>query len=695
MLKQSSLWIACALLGGLACAGGHSQLREPATTPKAETSPASATAPGAAQALAIVEEQFTADTLVTTGSGATFTAPHGWTVTRASDVLTVREPDGDFSIQISEFTGGDVEGSVAQAWKRVRPDFERRVTELTRPPASDGWDEIVDLFYETSSNEQLVLQAFARRKDSTWYLMLLDGSQAALSRQGAGVMRILQSFKAVGVIEESFAGKTALLLDAERLRAFEAFAEKARTDLEIPGAAIALIQGGRVVFEKGFGVRSLDGKEPVTSDTLFMIGSITKPLTSLMVARLVDEGRFGWDTPVTQVLPFFALADPDVASKVTVAHTLCACTGLPRQDLEFLFEYARATPESRVEAMKSMKPTTGFGEIFQYSNAMLSAGGLLAAHAADPGEKLGAAYDRVMETRVFGPLGMKSTTFDFKKVTRARHAAPHARGLRNEFVPLGKQEVWVESVRPAAGAWSNVGDMARYVQLELAGGLLPDGSRVLSEASLRKRYEPQVKMGDRLSYGLGLIVEDDHGAKILHHSGNMLGFTSDMFFLPEHGVGAVILTNGGSANGFNQLLRRRLLELLFDGREQASTKLAYSARRVKEVGEAEAAQVQLPPDPAWFSALVGKYQNAALGEIELRMDGAIAVLDAGEWVTRVGRKQDPDGIWTLVFAGPYLAGVSMIPGEENGRATLKLPVGQHSYLFVSSPDRQQPTTSLR
>src|SRR5262249_8183774 len=155
----------------------------------------------------------------------------------------------------------------------------------------------------------------------------------------------------------------------------------------------------------------------------------TKSLTTLMMSKLVDEGKFTWDTPATQVLPSFALGDADVTKKVMMRHTVCACAGLPRQDLEFIFEYANATPKQRVESMKGMKPTTGFGETFQYSNTMVATGGYVAAHAAEKSKKLGPAYDGVMQSRVFGPIGMKSTTLDFEVAKAHEHATPHQQDL--------------------------------------------------------------------------------------------------------------------------------------------------------------------------------------------------------------------------------------------------------------------------
>ena len=148
-----------------------------------------------------------------------------------------------------------------------------------------------------------------------------------------------------------------------------------------------MIQDGKIVLEKGLGVRDASGSDPVTPATLFMIGSMTKPLTSLMMARLVDRGSFTWDTPVKKLSPSFALGDPAATDMATMAHTVCACTGLPRSDMEFIFESKGATPESRMELLKTMKPTTGFGETFQYSNLMVATGGYVAAKDGGKGER--------------------------------------------------------------------------------------------------------------------------------------------------------------------------------------------------------------------------------------------------------------------------------------------------------------------
>ena len=162
--------------------------------------------------------------------------------------------------------------------------------------------------------------------------------------------------------------------------------------------AIGIVQDGKVLFAGGFGVRELGKPEAVDADTLFMIASNNKALTTLLLAKEVDAGKFGWNTPVTEVLPSFRLGDADTTRKVQVKHLVCACTGLPRQDMETLFNSESTTPDSIMATLATMQPTSRFGELYQYSNSMAAAAGFMGGHVLYPDLELGAAYDKAMQT---------------------------------------------------------------------------------------------------------------------------------------------------------------------------------------------------------------------------------------------------------------------------------------------------------
>lgn len=661
----------------------------PKTTPPGPPSTAiSAAAAGSASKEASTTKQLDADTPMKTGSGAAFEAPKGWFVTTRGSVIVLDDPERDLSLFLVEVKGeADAGKAIEASWRKVKPDFSRTIKQTTTPPAKDGWDSITQTIYEVGGTEQRTVMALAQRKGDTQYVALIDGANAGLDRRGAQLMTIISTFRAAGVEEESFKGKTARSLDAVNLGKLEAFVEEALAKTKVPGAAIAVVQGGKVVYEKGFGTRELGKNAPVSPNTLFMIGSTTKSLTTLMMAKLVDEGKFTWETPVTDVLPSFALGDADVTKKVMMKHTVCGCAGLPRQDLEFFFEFAGATPEQRVSSMRAMKPTTGFGETFQYSNTMVATGGYVAAHAADPQKKLGPAYDAVMQSRVFGPLGMKSTTLDFGVAKSRDHAMPHDEDLKLEYGPIPLvDEEGVVSVRPAGAAWSSVHDMARYVMVELANGKNEKGERVFAEANLLKRREPQIKITDKMSYGLGLFVENDHGVKVVHHGGNNLGFTSDTFFLPDQGVGVVLLTNGGgSANVMRKTVRRRVLEILFDGNAEATKSLDFGLTRQREAASKELARISTQPEAEWSNKLVGTYVNSNLGKLVVRFDGKQGVVDAGEWKSTFGKQKSEDGTIKLVLLDRPWSGFAFLPGEKGGTKTLTLEMAQQTYVFEQVP----------
>ncbi len=642
------------------------------------------------------------EVLVELPSGATFEAPPAWYISSSEGRVHLEDPDRELSVRLLEIEADSGLAAIEQAWQQVQPGFDRVIRHTMKPPPREGWDEIIQNVYETATAEERSIIAAARRKGDTWYVALIDGSDAALDRRGAQLYAGMTSFKAPGVEEESFAGKAANRLDQARLAAFADFVEQARQAADVPGAAVAIVQDGEVVYAQGFGTTRQGEDEPVTADTRFLIGSTTKSLTTLMMAMLVDEGVLAWDRPVIDVYPDFALADPEITPLITMKHTVCACTGLPRQDMEFLFEYEGVTPQDMVAVMKTMAPTTGFGETFQYSNPLVSTGGYVAAHAAAPDRPLGEAYDAVMRARVYEPLGMDATTCDFADAASPTYATPHGFNVRLETAPLPVAiEKVLIPVRPAGGAWSTARDMARYLQMELSGGIAPSGKRIVSRENLLRRREPQVKITDEDSYGLGLFVGQTKDVPTIGHGGNTLGFTSDMVFFPEHDIGAVVLANAGAANGFRSAVRRRLVEILFDGRPEAEENLAYSlAQREKQFGKLRE-EIDFDPQQSWLQSLAGTYAEPSLGRLELRLPStssrtgertagggftsAPAVVDVGEWQSGVAQRTGPDGVKKLILLDPPFAGLELIPGEAHGQRTLELDLAQQRYVFEQAP----------
>jgi CubicO group peptidase (beta-lactamase class C family) len=534
---------------------------------------------------------------------------------------------------------------------------------------------VTQVVYDTPAAESRDVFAYARRKGEITYVAILEGTVAGLDRRGAQIGTALGSFRAPGVEEESFAGKKPHALDKARLEAFAKFVDDARAKTKVPGVGLAVVQGNEIVLERGLGGRAFGKEEAVTPSTLFMIGSITKPLTSLMMAKLVDEGRFTWDTPVTELSPTFALGDAAATKKLAMRHTVCACTGLPRQDMIFFFGFGKATPESRVGEMKKLSPTTAFGETFQYSNLMVTAGGFVAAHAADPKKGLGAAYDATMQSRVLDPIGMKSSTFDFAVAQKRDHARPHSMTTVLDVRALPESaEAWIPNIRPAGGLWSSAHDMARWVAVEIGEGRTIEGKQVVSAANLRERYKPMVRASDNQSYGLAVMVEKYAGVDVVWHNGGTLGFNTLSLWLPEQKVGLVVLTNMNGAGAFLNAVRRRFFETLFDAKDEAASTLEYALEKKKKVFDAEFGKLESPPEPAFMTKLAGTWENAQLGRITLKGD----VLETDEWKSKVARRKEADGGDKIVLVDPPWVGFDFIVAKDG---TLVLDLGQEKYVF--------------
>ncbi len=205
-------------------------------------------------------------------------------------------------------------------------------------------------------------------------------------------------------------------------------------------------------------------------------------------------------------------------------------------------------------------------------------------------------------------------------------------------------EKWLESIRPAGGAWSNVHDMAQYMITELHNGVTADGKRVISEDNLLKRREPQIKVTDKISYGLGLMMENNYGVLSVGHDGMTMGFSSLMFFLPGYDTGIVVLTNARGASVFIQAVKRKFMEMLFDGKCQAQEMLTVGIDQQKTMFKKSFDDIVWKPDSEWLRQFFGTYEHPVLGRIVIRRVADGAEFDARVWRGSLGQKREKSGL---------------------------------------------------
>ena len=628
-------------------------------------------------------EKVTENSSRATPAGATFTVPAGWTLTTSASMVVLDPPEPDSHVAIVDVKAKNADDAVAAAWTAYKSDFKRPLKIALPLAAREGWEEQRVFQYETSPNERAVVAAYASRAGEAWTVVILDGTEPTFEKRGAPLRLTLQSVRPKGYARESFAGKTANPLDEKRLATLKEFVANGMKLLDTPGVGLAFIDGGKTVWAGGLGVKELGKPDPVGPDTLFIAASNTKALTTLLLAELVDEGKMRWDQPVTELLPSFKLGDEATTRQVKVQHLICACTGMPRQDLEWLLEYRIETPASAMKLLGTMQPTSRFGEVFQYSNLMAAAAGFIGGTKAMPGKEWGIAYDEAMRKRVFEPLGMTTTTFDFAKALKGDVAQPHGDDINGNVVRARMDLNYsVVPVRPAGGVWTSPRELARYVEMELAKGMLPNGKRLVSQENLLARYKPNVIVAEDVTYGMALMVDTKYGVPVVHHGGDLAGYHSDMIWLPESGVGAVILTNSDSGVIIRGPLLRRLLEVLFDGKPEAEEMLKVAAAQRKAAIAKARERLVVPADPAAVAKLASRYVSSALGEVKVLKNGNETVFDVGEWRSVVASRINDDKTISFLTIDPTLDGFEFVVADQEGKRRLIMRDAQHEYVFV-------------
>jgi CubicO group peptidase (beta-lactamase class C family) len=619
----------------------------------------------------------------------TIPVPSTWSVVERDGFIDLVDPDDDIHVAVVVTTAEGAHAGIAAAWEVIDPAFDQTPVPMgdQTVPSAEGIDETVVITYDGGQTSGRVSQAFAQRVGDQVYVMIFDGTVEAATRRNAQIGVIATGLVPMGRETTDLSGVAPAAFTGELIDEFEAYAQALLDRLEVPGAALAVVQDGQVVYANGLGVKEQDGSDPVSADTLMMIGSTSKSFTTLLMATLVDEGVIDWDTPVVDVLPNFQFANPELTQEITLEHLVCACTGVPRRDIELMFNANDLTAEEVIATLATFEVFTDFGETFQYSNQMVATGGYAAASAAGGiyGD-LDDAYTVALQERVLGPLGMERTTLSF--ITAASDgdvAMPHGATLQGTYEPIPLEtEALLEPVKPAGTLWSSANEMGQYLIMQLQNGVTVDGERIVSGENLLRTREPQVEITASIDYGLGWLIEEYKGTTIVQHGGNTMGFTLDFALLPEFGIGMAILANGQGANLFTEAVRYRLLELVFGLPAEIQESIDFAIEQTAIAVEDLEGQIGERPAYDDVSEYLGRYTSAALGEIELRWsDEEGLTLDAGEFSGELRPIIDPDQPGTRIglIDGP-MAGLPFEFGtDSDGWTQLTVDLPPDRYVF--------------
>ncbi|MCT2061143.1 serine hydrolase domain-containing protein [Dietzia cinnamea] len=397
----------------------------------------------------------------------------------------------------------------------------------------------------------------------------------------------------------------------------------------VPGAAVAVVHNGEVALAEGFGVRSTETGESVDARTVFPLASISKPVSATVVAAESAGGRVGWDTPVREFLPWFALSDPRISDVVTVGDMFAHRSGLPEHAGDDLEDLGYERP-AILHGLRHL-PLEPFRASYAYTNFGLTAGAeAVAASARTPWAELG-------RERLFDPLGMSDSSFSYDELLdRDNRAIGHVRAPAAESGESSGEWIPADPARdpdaqaPAGGLSSSVTDMARWMSMVLDDGKGPGGAQVVPSEALRQALTPQSvsapprDAADRTgSYGYGFNIGTSSSGRVQwSHSGAFaLGAGTAMLMMPSLDLGIITLTNA-APTGVAETINARFADYAQYGDPSLEWRELYTEQfgpLLDPVGDlVSTRQPSAPAPPRPAEELLGFYRNDYFGEIEVR-----------------------------------------------------------------------------
>jgi CubicO group peptidase (beta-lactamase class C family) len=412
----------------------------------------------------------------------------------------------------------------------------------------------------------------------------------------------------------------------------DAYVARTLRTFQVPGAAVTIVRDGQVVLARGYGVRRAGDTTRVDAQTRFGIASNTKAFTATALALLVEDGKLEWDAPVVRYLPWFALSDPYVTAHLTIRDLLVHRSGLGLGAGDLLW-WPTSTYDRREIArrLRFVPLATSFRGAYAYDNVLYGVAGEVIEAVS------GATWEQFVQTRILDPLGMRHTTLLHSAAGDAGNvAATHA--LVDGAVRV-TPPMLSDNTNPAGGVNTGAADIAKWLIVQLDSGRLGRGSRLFAAQTARELWSVVTPMGvgtpppelaparaQFQGYGLGFVIRDYRGRKIVTHTGGLPGYVSRVTLVPDLRVGIAVLTNAEAGEAFEAITHRILDHYLgapphdWIGGYAAVRQRADSLLRAAEAGAAAARDTDSRPSLP-LARYAGTYRDAWYGEVTITVDG--------------------------------------------------------------------------
>jgi CubicO group peptidase (beta-lactamase class C family) len=431
---------------------------------------------------------------------------------------------------------------------------------------------------------------------------------------------------------------SAAVIDRTVARAMQSF--------NVPGMAIGIVQDGKLIYAKGYGVRELGKAAPVDIDTLFQIGSNTKAFTAAALAILVDEHKVHWDDKVIDYVPEFRLYDPYVTRELTLRDLLSHRSGLGTGAGDLMFypntDFSRA---EMIRGLRYLKPVSSFRSQYAYDNLLyMVAGQIVATVAGEP-------WEEFVKQRILQPLRMNGCVTSYRQIPAGSNTVtPHviAEGKLTTIKPIE-----FTAISPAGAISCNVSGMAKWLQTQLNAGKSSDGAQIFTADRGEEMWTPNTVMALNPvlsslthahfeAYGLGWELQDEFGYKRVSHTGGVPGTVTWVTMVPELHLGIVVLTNQQDGAAM-EAVGNQILDAYVGApkRDWIAIGLSYDESRTREANAVEAEVTKVlniggAPLPLPLTAYAGHYRDPWRGDADIR-------LEAGKLVLKFSRTEELEG----------------------------------------------------
>lgn len=395
---------------------------------------------------------------------------------------------------------------------------------------------------------------------------------------------------------------------------------------KVAGFAVAITEGNKIIYSKGFGYRDLEKKKPVTPNTLFAIGSSSKAFTSALLGLLEKDGKLSLDGKATTYLPDLRFINDNMNNQITIRDMMTHRTGLTRYDYSW-YLFNTANRDSLMQRIKYMEPNVGLREKWQYNNYMFLLQGMIA-------EKItGKTWEQNIKEKFFTPLDMtRSNTSIYDMQSDPDASLPYT--LKNDSLIEKLDYYDISGMGPAGSINSSVNDIAHWLQMWTSGGSYM-GKEILPIDYIEQAASAQMVIAGGLpkqhkdiysaSYGLGWMISSYRGHYKVEHGGNIDGFSASVAFFPSDKLGIVVLSNQNGSpvpTLVSNTIADRILKLNpIDWNGELNKKKEEAKKKKHENPKAEQDQIlnTKPSHPS--NSYAGFFENPITGTINVFHQG--------------------------------------------------------------------------